>query len=132
MFLRLNNKKLKKMFGGLQDENRTSVIVVKMSAIECKFKTNCKVILSRLQPHFARSNSTIINFVSSTSQNASKLKLSFETNFKFNNVEEVKHKMGEIFPPPSEKLKTGRKEKGHIHFGYIVDDCSLTFKAGIL
>ena len=132
MFLRLNNKKLKKMFGGLQDENRTSVIVVKMSAIECKFKSNNKV-MSRLQPHFARSNSSIINCVSSTSQHQSKLKLSFETNLKFNNVEEVRHKMGEIFPPPSEKLKTGgRKEKGHIPFGYIVDDCSLTFKAGIV
>ena len=120
------------MFGGLQDENRTSVIVVKMSAIECKFKSNNKV-MSRLQPHFARSNSSIINCVSSTSQHQSKLKLSFETNLKFNNVEEVRHKMGEIFPPPSEKQKQGQKEKGQsILFGYIIDDCSLSFKAGTI
>ena len=119
------------MFGGLQDENRISVIMVKMSAIGCKFKKGTKKIMSRMQPHFTRSTSSIINCVSSTSQKETKLKLTFETNFKFNNVEEVRHKMGEIFPPPSEKLKTGQNEKRHIHFGYIIDDCSLNFKAGI-
>ena len=118
------------MFGGLQDENRISAIVLKMSAIGCKFKCTKKIML-RMQPYFARSTSSIIDCVSSTAQNGSKLKLTFETNFKFNNVEEVKHKMGEIFQPPSEKLKQGQKEKGDsIHFGYIIDECSLTYKAG--
>ena len=119
------------MIAGSQIEHRISVVEMTMSAIGCKFKRR-KETISRTKQHFDRSGNTFVDLGFSTSQLCTKLKLKFETNFKFKNDDEVKQMMHIIFKPPSERPKTGTESKGHLTvYGYIIDDCALTFIAGL-
>ena len=121
------------MIEGSQIENRISVVEMKMSAIGCKFRHG-KDAMFRTKQHFERSGNTFIDRGFSTSQQYTKLKLKFETNIKFKNDDEVKTMMHLIFKPPSARPKKGTESK-ELHqtvHGYIIDDCALTFIAGLV
>ena len=120
------------MIGGSQIEHRISVVEMTMSAIGCKFKHR-KETISRTKQHFDRSGNTFVDRGFSIYELSTKLKLKFETNIKFKNDDEVKQMMHLIFKPPSARAKKGPVSKGlhqTVH-GYIIDDCALTFIAGL-